>query len=274
MAKQNSESSSDSASAAGATCTEAVIPDVVIFSADTMTDESRPASTTVSGDIGGQAAGVAVPSKVEVDERWKLCSFGALSAMPVNSRSLPQLPFVAATVPDAQTDFELDPMSRRSLSSLQSAASRTWRGRCAAGGLHPGRSLSSVAAVETPLTSSASSAATTAGGGVGSDAPGSFDDEEPAPQPPVDRSLPHADRHVDGYRTPPLYDLTPAHMRSAAAAAPATDDVHQTARGSVDEEDDVNRDRRLQRIQQQRRQRQFRRRQHRVSTGHPSSNSL
>ena len=176
--KQVSISSSAGSVPICATCDDvtaddvtAVIPDVVIYSADAVTDESRAASTTVSGDVDQSSAvvsAVVTSATAGVEPAWRglrSLSTGDLNVMPANSRSLPHLPFIAAAaeVPGGgrlSTDFGVDPVSRRSLSSLQSAGVRTW---CDGGALRPGGSLAFVAG-ETPLTSSASSAATTAGG--------------------------------------------------------------------------------------------------------------
>ena len=215
-----------------ATCDDvtAAIPDVVIYSADAATDESLAASGEVPGTdrVAQPGAGVAASSATagEVEAPWRLRSLsGELGAAPpVNSRSMPHLPCIAAATaacPHGWPPTDLDcgggvnPLSRRSLSSLQStSAARSWRdGRD--GSLRPGgRSLSSVA-VDTPLTSSASSAATTAGGGAGSDVSGgcaaeSFDDDEPAssnrvPAPPTAVTPPttqlYAEHETDDFPT-------------------------------------------------------------------------
>ena len=260
-----------------ATC-DAIIPDVVIHSADGVTVESRAASTTVSSEIGRDLdQPTTASSTARLEAPWRLRSLN-LSAMPVNSRSLPQLPFVAAVeVTDGRpsTDFVADPVSRRSLSSLQSAGARRWRD-----GLRPaGGSLSSVA-VETPLTSSASSAATTAGGGGGSDVsgcvPDSLDDDEPPPPlpPPASTTPPTSQFYSDDLPTP-ADDSKHSGFR---LVQPAANDDRQCPGGpssqAVRDDEDANVQRRRQRLQQQKRQRQFRRRQRRVATGHPSSNSL
>lgn len=293
--KQESVSSSDS-TAACAMCDDvtAVIPDVVIFSADAVTDESRAASSTiVSAEVGGDggdpssaALTASATAGIEPPYRVRSLSSGDLSAMPANSRSLPQLPFIAAVeVPGGQSsrDFSVDPVSRRSLSSLQLAGVRTW---CYRGGLRPGGSLSSVA-VETPLTSSASSAATTAGCAGGSDVSGcvadSLDDEEPAPStlPPLPASTEklssdqfHTERHV-GDLTTPVDVWNRSDVRPVVSGVDSDCQRHAGSSSlSVCNDEDANVEQRRQRLQQQKRQRQFGRRQRRVASGQPSSNSL
>lgn len=149
--KQESVSSSNSVAACAA-CDDvtAAIPDVVIHSADAVTDESRTAVTMISseavdGDRDQTATDLvaSATSGVEVPWRMRSLSTGDFSAVLANSRSLPHLPFVAAVgVPDGKssTDFSVEPISRRSLSSLQLVGIRTW---CDGGRLRPGGSVMS-----------------------------------------------------------------------------------------------------------------------------------
>jgi len=272
--KQQSVSSSGSA-AAGTACDDvtAVIPDVVIHSADALTDDSRAPSTTVSAEVGRDddqpgSALAATPATTGAEplQRARSHSTGDLSTLPVNSRSLPHLPFVAAVnVPDghASREFNVDPVSRRSLSSLQLAGVRTWCDR--RGRLLPGSSLSSVV-VETALTSSASSAGTTAGGDPSVCVADSFDEYEVARPctPPPTRHLRADDRPPDAW------------SRSNVVSG-LDNECHCPGRSSslsACEDQDFTVDQRRQRLLQQRRQRQFRRRQRRVATEPPSYTSL
>jgi len=213
-------------------------------------------------------------------------SAGDLNAC--NSRSLPHLPLIAAVeVPGGRlsTDFAVgvDPVSRRSLSSLRSARVRTW----CVGALRPGAggSLSSVA-VETPLTSSASSAATTAGGGGGSDVSGccvvdSMDDEEPptavastsTPPPPATSvtSQNHTERHAAGG----LPTLSSEDWNQSDLRRGVPDNVCQRTGDPSNLTTCNDEDETVERLQQQKRQRRFRRRHRRAFVGgQPSSNSL
>jgi len=167
-------------------------------------------------------------------------------------------------------------------------AVRQW---CDGTGLRPGCSLSSVA-VETPLTSSASSAATTAGCGVGSDVSGCvvdiLDDDEPArssspppppPPPQTTATLPtsrsHTERHAGSNFPTPADELNQPGFRRMASGV---NNDCQCPRGSSSlsacDDEDANVEESLQRLQQQKRQQQFRRRQRRAAIGQPSSNSL
>jgi len=239
----------------------------------------------MSGDVGRDRDQAAVegPSSTTGDEApWILRSLsGNLRAMPVNSRSMPHLPFagtVEVAAGQSSTVFEVDPVSRRSLSSLQSA---TWR-QCGAGALRLGVSLSSVA-VDTPLTSSASSAATTAGGGGGSDVsggvPDSFDDDELphlAPPPPPSATATshiHNDR-FSGDLPSVVDDCDQSRLVSGTNSDRQCPDDTSTPAVCVDE--GANSRWHVRRLQQQKRQRRLLRRQRRLATGlgHPSSNSL
>ena len=247
----------------------------------------------MSGDVGGErdqsaAAVVTSATSAGVERPWRLRSLstGDLNAVPTSSRSLPHLPFTAAVpVPGGQlsTEFSVDPESRRSLSSLQSAAARTW---CDGRALRPGGSLSFVA-VETPLTSSASSAATTAGGGGGSDVsgcvPDSLDDDDPAPStslppPPTSATLPtsqaHTERLTDGLLMP-ADDWNQSDLRRVASGV-VTDCQcpSDSSNLAVCHDEDESVDLLHERLQQKRRQRQFRRRQRATRVGQPSSNSF
>lgn len=143
--KQESVSSSDSVPACAA-CDDftTVIPDVVIYSADAVSDDSRAALTVANAEDGGedrdQSANPLVASATtgtEPPRKMRSLSTADFSAMPANSRSLPHLPLIAAIeVPGEQSsmNFRVCPVSRRSLSSLQLAGVRKW---CDGSGLRP-----------------------------------------------------------------------------------------------------------------------------------------